>query len=80
MLRRLGMTESYSQISLKWHSCVVNVISQKSVVFEEKPPRTEIFGTLRNPASSETLGRRPTDLIGSFTKNPDTLGTKFSCL
>ena len=30
------MTESYSQISLKWHSCVLIVISQKSVVFEEK--------------------------------------------
>lgn len=36
MLRRIEMTESYSQISLKWHSCVLIVISQKSVVFEEK--------------------------------------------
>ena len=47
---------------------------QKSVVFEKKAPQ------LSHLEHFEILGRRLTDLIGSFTKNPDTLRTKFSRL
>ena len=56
------------------------VLSPEISEFWKESTATESFGTLRNPASSEILGRRLTDLIGSFTKNPDTLRTKFSRL
>ena len=56
------------------------VLSPEISGFWKESTATESFGTLRNPASSEILGRRLTDLIGSFTKNPDTLRTKFSRL
>ena len=50
------------------------VLSPEISGFEKKAPQ------LSHLEHFEILGRRLTDLIGSFTKNPDTLRTKFSRL